>query len=119
MIRGPAVVFALVLASGCKKQEDKPAAPPPQIPMTELRRGQDACKTYVEKVCKCAETVEAATERCKLSRAYPDAIDVAMMTVGNTRSKSDEVKNAAESVRKTMATCIEETARLPTIGCPP
>lgn len=116
------LALSLLLAlslGGCKKSEDQPAAPPPKIPQAELQRGRDACKTYVEKVCKCAETVAAAKEPCSLSKAYPDAIEVGMQTVANTKSESDEVKNAAETIRKTMATCIEETGRLPSLGCPP
>lgn len=113
-----ALLFVALL--GCKKSEDKPPpGPPPKIPQAELERGRDACKTYVEKVCKCAETVAAAKEPCALGKAYPDAIEVGMQTVANTKSESDEVKNAAETIRKTMATCIEETGRLPSLGCPP
>lgn len=113
------LLVALFCFVGCKKKDEPPPAPPPSIPEPELKRGADACKTYVEKICKCAETVEKAKEACSLSKAYPEAIDVGMMTVRNTNSKSDEVKSAADSIRKTMATCIEETGRLPALGCPP
>ena len=116
------LALALVLAAalgGCKKQEEAPPRPKAEIPMAELKRGRDACTTYVEKICKCAETVAAAKEPCALGKAYPEAIEVGMQTVANTKSESDEVKNAAESIRKTMATCIEEAGRLPTLGCAP
>ena len=47
-------VLLLALAACSKKQE---AAPPPsdnpRIPETELKRGEEACKSYVEKVCAC------------------------------------------------------------------
>lgn len=111
----------LVSGAGCKKQDDRPAPPRSEIQPAEAQRGRDACKAYVEKVCKCAETVTVpeVVDGCKLGKAYPEAIDVGMQTVANMNSKNDEVKNAAEAVRKTVATCISETAKLPSLGCAP
>lgn len=115
------LVTALALVAGCKKKDEAPQPPPRvlEIPQAELKRGIDACKDYVAKVCKCAETVQAAAGACKLARAYPDAIDVGMQTVGNTRSEDKDIKDAAEAVRKTMTTCIQEAGQLPALGCPP
>lgn len=115
-----ACLLIAVLASCAKKQEAPPAeTPPPPIPAAELARGQDACKAYVEQVCGCAATVEAAKEPCTLSRALPDAIEVAMQVATNPESKRPDVLQAADSIRKTIAQCIEQTAKLPALGCQP
>ena len=50
----------------------------PAMPASEVKRGQDACKAYVDKVCACAETVPAMKQPCELAHALPDAIQVGL-----------------------------------------
>ena len=120
------VVLALALcvlpglAGGCAKQQDEAPAsqPAPSVPEPELARGRDACKAYVEKVCECAKTVAAVAEQCKLAKALPDAIEVAVGLTMAADTKRIDVLQGADTIRKTVAECIEQTAKLPSLGCP-
>ena len=116
-----AVVVVSCLAVACKKQEAPPPAeqpPAPAIPAAEIERGQDACNAYVEKVCACANTVPAMKDPCALATALPEAIEVAMSVTMSASSTQKDVKQAAQSIRKIIAECIQETAKLPAAGCP-
>ena len=118
-----AVVLALLAATACKKQQDNAGAAQQQqqqqaMPATEVQRSQDACKTYVERVCACAATVPAAAEQCQLARALPEAIRIGLEVAASPDSKPDVVQQSYASVRKTAKECIEQTAKLPTLGCP-
>ena len=117
------VLVACVAGAGCKKD----AAPPPTtgdvpampvMPASEAKRGQDACKAYVDKVCACAETVAAMKQPCGLARALPEAIEVSLSVAGNAESTRRDVVQANDSVRKVVKECIEETAKLAGAGCP-
>ena len=113
-------VLALVVA--CKKRsEDAPPPPPnnaPAIPEAELKRGQDACNAYLQKACACAETVPAAKEKCTQAQAFPEVVRMGTELTMSTDSTTKDVKQAALTIRKTIAECIQQTAQLPTLGCP-
>jgi hypothetical protein len=114
------LVVALLAAGACKKkQEAKPEpASVPVMPAAEVQRNQDACKVYVEKVCACAEQVPDVAKQCELARALPDAIRIGLEVAASPDSKPDIVQQSYASVRKTAKECIEQTARLPQLGCP-
>jgi hypothetical protein len=112
-------VLALVVA--CKKKEAAPPPPAnnaPAIPAAELKRGQDACKAYIDKACACAATVEAAKVKCEEAKAFPDVVQMGTELTMSTDSSSKDVKQAAMTIRKTIAECIQQTAQLPALGCP-
>ena len=88
------------------------------MPASESKRGQDACKAYVDKVCACAETTPAMKEPCALARALPDAMQVGLDVAANPESSRRDALQAQASVRKIVKACIEETAKLPATGCP-
>jgi hypothetical protein len=110
----------LLACAGCKKQADAPApvARAPAMPASEIRRGQDACKAYVDKICACAETSPALKQPCGLARALPEAIQVSLDVAATADSSRRDVLQAQDSVRKIVKECIEETAKLPATGCP-
>jgi hypothetical protein len=116
-----ALVLVLVAAVGCKKKaDDAPAASgsaddKPKLAPTEVKRGEDACKTYVDKVCAC--TAPAAADACKLARALPDALKVGLEVAASPDSTRMDVLQANDSIRKTIKECIEQTAKLPALGC--
>jgi hypothetical protein len=115
------IALALVASVGCKQQADAPPAPAAALPVmaaSEAKRGQDACKAYVDKVCACAETVPAMKQPCGLARALPEAVDVGLSVAGNPDSTRRDVLQANDSVRKVVKACIEETAKLSGAGCP-
>jgi hypothetical protein len=114
------VALALVASAGCKQQAEAPPAPAalPVMSASEAKRGQDACKAYVEKVCACGETVAAMKQACGLARALPEAVEVGLSVAGNPESTRRDVLQANDGVRKVVKECIEETAKLAGAGCP-
>jgi hypothetical protein len=116
-------LLILLACAGCKRQADAPAPVErgPAIPVmqaSEIKRGQDACKAYVDKVCACAETTPAMKQPCGLARALPEAIQVSLDVAATADSSRRDVLQAHDSVRKIVKECIEETAKLPAAGCP-
>ncbi|HEY5952450.1 MAG TPA: hypothetical protein VIV40_43425 [Kofleriaceae bacterium] len=112
------LVLALALLAACKKQEEPKPKAVPQMPAEEVKRSEDACKVYVDRVCACATTVPAATKQCELARALPEAVRIALEVATSPDSKPDIVQQSYASVRKTAKECIEQTAKLQTLGCP-
>lgn len=112
------LVVALACAAACKNQEAPPPSEVPVMSAGEIRRSQDACQAYVDKVCACAQGVAAMKQPCALARALPEAIQVALGVAVNPESSRRDVLQAHDTVRKVAKECIEETARLPAAGCP-
>jgi len=117
-----ALLVAMVLAGGaCKKaQKAPPPQEPPVAPMSadEIKRSEDACKSYVDRVCACATTIPAATKSCQEARALPEAIRISLEVAASPDSKPDIVRTTHAGVRKTVKECIEQIAKLPALGCP-
>ena len=114
-------LLVLVAVAGCKKSSDAPAPNPnnePPIPADELKRGEDACNGLVTKTCTCAETVPAAKAHCETAKALPEVIKMTTQITMSKDSSKMDVKQAARDIRKTIAECIQLTAKLPEIGCP-
>ena len=121
MTAARALLLLLVAALGaCSKPADPPAAGSGtrELPAAELKRGRDACAGYVERVCACARTVPAADRACTLAQALPQALEVAGSLGTNPEAERRDVRQAADAARKTIKECIEQTARLPALGCP-
>lgn len=113
------LLAALFVVTACKKQE----APAPAagsdtakpMPAVEIQRSQDACKTYVAKLCAC--TTDAAKSVCGLAKALPDAIETALQVAANPETHKIDALQAQDLIRKTTKECIEQTAKLPNLGC--
>jgi hypothetical protein len=93
------------------------AAAKPVMSGAEIQRSRDACGFYAKQVCACAETVPAAKEPCKLSSALVDSVRVGTEVGLSPDSSLRDVKQANDVVRKTVAECVEQTAKLGTLGC--
>ena len=119
MTRRAPWLAALALCAACKQQADPPPppAPAPALPATEVKRAQDACKAYVDKVCGCAGTMPALEQPCRLARALPDAIQVSLEVGASAETAERDVRQVQAGVRKIAKQCIEELARLPATGC--
>ncbi|HEY5920194.1 MAG TPA: hypothetical protein VIV11_00930 [Kofleriaceae bacterium] len=112
------LLIALALVTACKKQDDKTKPQPaPQMPAEEVKRSEDACKTYVERVCACATQVPDVAKQCELSRALPEAVRIGLEIAASPDSTPDIVQQSYASVRKTAKECIEQLAKLPALGC--
>ncbi len=103
-----------LLVAGCAKKAEPPPADNPSLPAAELKRGEEACATYVERVCAC--TTELAKKECELAKALPEAIRVAL-EIGGATDKRDESVGANIEVRRVIKGCIESLAQLPSLGC--
>jgi hypothetical protein len=112
-----AVAAGLALGACKKQQEPAPAPAPPAIAEAEIKRGQDACRAYIEQVCACAGTVPAAQEPCKLARGLPDSIDLLVEVSAHPETERQDAAQTAAAIRKIVARCIEGTAKLPGLGC--
>ncbi|HUS32745.1 MAG TPA: hypothetical protein VMZ53_29795 [Kofleriaceae bacterium] len=117
-----AIALVLAAATGCKAKEPSARKKKPVATMTEveLKRGEDACKAYVDKVCACATQKPDAAElakECQLAKALPEALQIALSVAINPESKPDVVEQSYDSVRTTVSQCIQETAKLPAAGC--
>jgi hypothetical protein len=110
-----ALVLAVLLAACAKKTAEQPPVPP--IPAEEVKRAQDACKAYVDQVCACAEKVPAAKAQCDLARALPEALQLQLSFAAAAETNKNDVLAAQAGVRKAVKACIEETAKLPALGC--
>ena len=111
--------LALLLVAACSKSEEQaPYKPAPSLlPETELKRGRDACAAYVAKVCKCAETMPSLAEQCRLAKALPEALEVDQSVGTAPGVEKQDSTSLAVAVRKTIKSCIDQTAKLPTQGC--
>jgi hypothetical protein len=126
MTRVVLVIAAFALTVACKKQEAKPhPAPLPQMPAEEVKRSEDACRIYVERVCACASAAGSGgappadlAKQCELARALPEAVRIGLEVAASPDSKPEIAQQSYASVRKTAKECIEQTAKLPSLGCP-
>lgn len=110
------LALALAFAPACsKKQDEPPPTTPPQISEAELKQAVDACTAYAEKLCAC--TAPAAKEECPLAKGVPEAIDVAKRLATNPKADVADAAQAASSIKKMLKRCVEQTARLPELGC--
>jgi hypothetical protein len=116
-----AIAAALLGIAGtaCKKQEEKKQQPQAvqHMPAEEIKRSEDACKQYVERVCACAANVPDAVKPCELSRALPEAVRIGLEVAASPDSKPEIAQQSYASVRKTAKECIEQLAKLPALGC--
>lgn len=114
-------IAAMVAACGGKRDDDgappEPVARAPVMAAAEIRRAEQACAAYVAQVCACADTVEAARQPCALARAMPDAIATSVAVMTSPEPDRRAALHAADFVRKTVAECIAQTAKLPALGC--
>ena len=81
---------------------------------------RDACATYVEKICACASanaTKPDLAKECALAKALPEAVRIGLEVAASPDSKPDLVEQSYGSVRKTVAECIQQTAKLPLLDC--
>jgi hypothetical protein len=110
------ILFVLVVACG-KKEAPVDDQKAPAMSAEEIQRSRDACQTYVDQVCSCATKVPEAKQQCDLARALPDAVRLGLEVAASPDSKKNDVLAAQGQVRKTTKECIEQTAKLPALGC--
>jgi hypothetical protein len=55
---------------------------------------------------------------CKYDQGLGDALDLAMVTARNTETKPDDVRLAQKKARLIATQCMDQLAKLPSLGCP-
>lgn len=113
-------VWLWVLVVGCSKSAEPPPVENTVPPLTsaEIQRSRDACADYVTRACECAKSVPAAKDLCGAARSMPDAVKIAIGVASSPDTAPRDAVDAQRNVRKAVAECIEQTAKLPTLGCP-
>lgn len=109
------IVWTFALAVACTAEAPKPKPPPPMSPV-EVKRAQDACQAYADRTCACGSP--AAKRQCSLAKALPSAVQLALEVVNSPASRPQDAARAQVNVRETVKECIEQSAKLPTLGCP-
>jgi len=121
------VAALLACAMGCAKSADEapPPAPAPTgadrielVPAAEIARGKDACQAYVDRACACAKTVPAAADACKLAPGGLASLRTSIEVSQSPDSSRKDVIDVEHNIRKIVKSCVEETAKLPLLGCP-
>ena len=110
------LALLFVVLAACSNKEPPKAKPVRALPVEEVQRARDACKAYVDKVCAC--NAPAAKQQCGLAKALPEALELAAGVAMNAESDPDNARRAQVNMRETTKECIEQTAKLPGIGCP-
>ena len=121
------VLFALC-AVGCRKT-DRPAADQAQPPReaatdpsrasaAEAERGREACRSYVDQVCACAETNAELAEECSMARARPQALDMSLRSAAAAGNATEKDRRSIQANAEQIArACIEDAAALVKRGC--
>ena len=60
---------------------------------------------------------ETTSARIQLAKSLPEALQIALSVAMNPDSKPDVAEQSFDSVRTTVGKCIQETAKLPSLGC--
>lgn len=108
-------VLALLVIAACGKSEPPKKKVVPVMPAAEVQRAKDACKAYVDKACAC--TSPAGQKQCAPAKALPEALELALGVAMSPDSTTDDAARAQVNVRETVKECIEQTAKLPALGC--
>jgi hypothetical protein len=118
-----ALLLAAAVVAGCAKRDEKarPSGEPP-APVNAAERAQAvlACARYVEQICACAAAKpddQALAEACQLDRSIPPALALAIQTAEHAETQKQDAVRARSQVQKLATTCLERTAKLPTLGC--
>jgi hypothetical protein len=111
-MRSAAFIAVFWLACSSKEMDSKP---PPPMASAEVKRAQDACQAYVDRACACQSPV--GQRQCRLAKALPEAIKLALEVALNPASPPNDAARAQVNIRETVKECIEQTAKLPMNGC--
>ncbi len=121
------IALALAALGGCKQgdraasqpaAEPEPAAQPTGMSAAEAERGRQACRSYVDQVCACAEKDAELASECDMARARPQALEMSLRSAvaeGNATEKDRRsIQANAEQIARA---CIEDAAALVKRGC--
>jgi hypothetical protein len=114
--------LVLLLAIGaCSKKSDDGGSSPARIapmPPAEIARAEQACTSYVARVCACADTHPELTRQCELAKASPGALQINLELLQSDGLEIGEQKAVKVEARKIAAVCFEADGKLDAAMCP-
>jgi hypothetical protein len=103
----PALVLVCLLA-GCKDNPEPQKREVVPISAAEEMRGIDACTSYVEHLCRCAETNAELKEQCDLIRtARVEALRKALAASRDANEDEHVRWRTGVTARRLISNCIE------------
>lgn len=111
------------LAVGCSKGESDEGPVddmPPPVSEAEQRRGEEACKAYVARVCACAESRPDDAdmrERCDVAPGKLSSLNMVLRVNRAPENAEDRVKTST-TAHRIIGSCIAEQSKLDSLGCP-
>lgn len=113
--------LALLAMGACSKKSsdsgDRPAKIAP-MPPAEIARAEQACESYVARVCACAETHPELARQCELAKASPGALQINLELLASDGLEIGEQKAVKVEARKIAAVCFEADGKLDVAMCP-
>jgi len=120
MIRPLMIALVLATVCGCSKDGDrKNPEQPVIIDPGERDRGLRACKTYVERACRCAKERPALAGDCNKAQSVAQSLQMMIDTVLSDQVDNNERRRLIKSVRGAVNTCFSEVAKMDPKVCPP
>lgn len=127
MIRAAAcaLLVAATLAAGCKSKKKDDAGGEERtttqlMSPAEMKRGQEACTTYVMQLCACAEQRpddNDLKDRCYMKQGTPEGLANLYAVAADPKQSETSRLQVQVEARKIIAKCIEGAAQLPSLGC--
>lgn len=115
------VIAMVVAASGaCSKSSDSENPESPVIvDPAERDRGLRACKTYVERICRCAKKRPALADECTKAESTEQSLRMMIDTVLSDQVDNKERIRLIKGARGAIETCFSEVAKMDPRQCPP
>ncbi len=116
-------ILPVLGASACSKSEDNSASTGSKtkiapVPKVEAERAMIACKTYIARLCQCAETHSELAKDCQLAKGIPQALQMNLDVEGATGLTSLQQQAMKASARQIATSCFTKDSKLDLQLCP-
>ncbi len=118
------LLASLLLVVGpvsCSKSEKKAKPEDPlKVDPGERARGLQACKSYVERACRCAKDPKKPGFKkiCDQAETHTTSLQMMLDTIVSDQVDNRERLRLIKSARKTIETCFSATAQMDPRNCP-
>ena len=113
------IILAFCIVCSCSKAEDTSASiAPPQISKAEAERGLKACGTYVERLCRCAQTHKDLAQQCEDKRDNREVLRLTLEAASSSTVSVQDRWRIAKNAQDRIKQCLEDENRLDLVKCP-